>query len=95
MSHYLPPKTPQQAKANFSPNVRPPAGRERRSERTVYVLSGDRPKPVQIKTGISDGAVTEVLEGLSEGDQVVTGLGVVEASARQTFNPFLSNRKRH
>src|SRR6184192_3118227 len=37
------------------------AGRERRpSERTVYVLSGGRPNPVQIKTGISDGVVTEV-----------------------------------
>ena len=33
-------------------------GRERRSgERTVYVFSGSRPKPVQIKTGISDGIV--------------------------------------
>src|SRR5215469_11352078 len=48
-------------------------GRERTSsERTVYVLSGSQPKPVQIKTGISDGVVTEVVEGLKEGDRVVT-----------------------
>src|SRR4026207_2491814 len=49
------------------------AGSERTtSERTVYVLSGSRPSPVQIKTGISDGVVTEVVEGLKEGDRVVT-----------------------
>src|SRR6266487_984661 len=49
------------------------AGRERgTSERTVYVLSGGRPQPVQIKTGISDGIVTEVMEGLNEGDRVIT-----------------------
>src|SRR5205809_3538525 len=39
-------------------------GRERGiSERTVYLLSG-QPQPLQIKTGISDGVVTEVIEGL-------------------------------
>src|SRR6266568_4720301 len=48
--------------------------RERQIERTVYVLpnSASRPEPVQIKTGISDGVVTEVAEGLKEGDRVVT-----------------------
>jgi HlyD family secretion protein len=46
--------------------------RERRSERTVYVLNGTKPQPVQIKTGISDGVTTEVTEGLKEGDRVVT-----------------------
>src|SRR5436190_1512498 len=40
--------------------------RERQIERTVYVLpnGASRPEPVQIKTGISDGVVTEVAEGL-------------------------------
>src|SRR5437879_1342113 len=52
---------------------RPGGVRERRgSERTVYVLLGRRSQPTQIKTGISDGVVTEVLEGLKEGDRVVT-----------------------
>src|SRR6478672_6421072 len=49
------------------------AGHEQRtSERTVYVLSGGRAQPVQIKTGISDGVMTEVIEGLKEGDSVIT-----------------------
>ncbi|PYI79377.1 MAG: efflux RND transporter periplasmic adaptor subunit [Verrucomicrobia bacterium] len=85
--------TPQQVKVNSAPNVRPPAGRERRSERTVYVLSGDRPKPVQIKTGISDGAVTEVLEGLSEGDQVVTAELTGTSSSSRAANPFAAPRR--
>jgi HlyD family secretion protein len=33
-------------------------------------------KPVTIKTGISDGTSTEVLEGLNEGDQVVAGVNL-------------------
>src|SRR5256886_3253312 len=60
--------------ASPSPSgARPGGGRERRgSERTVYVFSGNRPQPTQIKTGISDGIVTEVMESLKEGDRVVT-----------------------
>ena len=45
---------------------------------TVYVLSGTNAdaklQAVQIKTGISDGISTEVVSGLDEGAQVVTGL---------------------
>ena len=70
--------------------------RERRSsERTVYVLSGGRPKPIQIKTGISDGIVTEVLEGLKEGDQVITAAVSPETStASPPPNPFSGGRRR-
>ncbi len=51
-----------------------PGGEDRRrGDRTVYALRGGKPEPVQIKTGISDGVGTEVVEGLSEGDLVVTG----------------------
>ena len=71
------------------------AGRDRpRNERTVYVLSGGKPKPVQIKIGISDGIVTEVTEGLKEGDPVVTA-AVSTASAGQSpaANPFGGGRR--
>jgi HlyD family secretion protein len=62
--------------------------RPRRSEpdrprsQTIYLLEkektvtgGERPvlKPVTVKLGISDGANVEVLDGLKEGDVVVTG----------------------
>ena len=81
-----------------------------KSQRTVYLLvghsagtnevaAGEATKPtlkkLHIKTGITDGTYTEVLEGLNEGDEVVTGLGIVEAKAKQSFNPFLSTHKRH
>ena len=90
--------------ADSSPPPNPPssgkpaprgAGRDRpRNERTVYVLSGGKPKPVQIKIGISDGIVTEVTEGLKEGDPVVTA-AVSAASPGQSpgANPFGGGRR--
>jgi HlyD family secretion protein len=41
--------------------------------RTVWVLRGERPEPVRVRTGISDGSATEVLDGaLEQGDLVIT-----------------------
>jgi HlyD family secretion protein len=54
---------------------RPPTG-----TRTIYVLDSSKggaeapePKPRQIKTGISDGTFTEVLDGMNESDVVILG----------------------
>ena len=47
-------------------------------------------KPVTVKVGISDGANTEVLEGLKEGDMVVVGTVSSAASAAGPANPFSS-----
>jgi HlyD family secretion protein len=71
-------------------------GRGPRSERTVYVLSdgASRPQPVQIKTGISDGIVTEVPEGLKEGDRVVTAeLSATPTASAPAANPFSGGRR--
>ena len=65
--------------------------RERQIERTVYVLPNgvSRPKPAQIKTGISDGVVTEVAEGLKKSDRVVTAELTSPANAPSPpANPF-------
>ena len=68
--------------------------RERQIERTVYVLSGSQPNPVQIKTGISDGVVTEVVEGLKEGDRVVTAeMTSTAAASSPPANPFGGPRR--
>jgi HlyD family secretion protein len=80
------------------------AGRQPRPERqlvrTVYVLgsAGDSqeksaPKltPVQIKVGISDGASTEVLDGIAEGAQIVTAIissGDSTRAGAPQGNPF-------
>ncbi len=63
------------------------------SERTVYVMKGEKPEPVKIKTGISDGIFTEVLEGLNENDLVVTGMTGGAPEQAQTVNPFSSHRR--
>jgi HlyD family secretion protein len=82
-------------KSTSSPSgQRPTAARERKPDRTVYVLSHGRPKPVQIKTGISDGIMTEVTEGLKEGDRVVTAeLSSPSTSASPPANPFSGGRR--
>ncbi len=90
--------TPAAARVAASPSpggARPGGGRERRgSERTVYVFSGNRPQPTQIKTGISDGIVTEVMEGLKEGDRVVTAeLTSATSSSSPASNPFGGPRR--
>lgn len=57
---------------------------------TVYVLTGEGDKTqlraVKIKTGISDGISTEVISGLDEGAQVVTG--AYQAGQAAAANPF-------
>ena len=60
---------------------------------TIYVLSGAGKnavlQAVQIKTGISDGISTEVVSGLDEGAQVVTGMASTGASTpAAASNPF-------
>jgi HlyD family secretion protein len=57
--------------------------------------SGSQPnpslKPISIKTGISDGSTTEVLEGLGEGDVVITGVNLpasAASAARPANSPF-------
>jgi HlyD family secretion protein len=58
-------------------------------------LSFGRPKPAQIKTGISDGIVTEVTDGLKEGDNVVTAeLTSPAASSSPPANPFSGQQRR-
>jgi HlyD family secretion protein len=72
-------------------------GQEGRAERTVYVLPSGASdlKPVQIKTGISDGIMTEVIEGLKESDRVVTA-EVTSTAARTSTpaNPFSGGPRR-
>ena len=68
---------------------------EHSTERTVYALRGSKPSPVQIKTGISDGISTEVLDGLREGDRVVTAMtGKAASAAQQSNNPLAGGQRR-
>ena len=89
----MPDQTPSAApKRDQSSGGRQPGGNraERRAERSVYILAAGAAKPasVTIKTGISDGVATEVLEGLKEGDRVVTGMTESGAASTPATNPF-------
>ncbi|MSU58867.1 MAG: efflux RND transporter periplasmic adaptor subunit [Pedosphaera sp.] len=79
---------------------------ERQPLRTIHTLihseagaaSGAAPelKPVQVKLGINDGVMTEVLEGLAEGDQIVLSVTTPNAAvpASSQSNPFGSGFQR-
>jgi HlyD family secretion protein len=63
------------------------------SKRTLWLKDGDFVRPVQVTSGISDGANTAVSgEDLREGEQVVTGEIITTASDMN--NPFLPRRFR-
>jgi HlyD family secretion protein len=72
--------------------------------RTVYLLvpgasSGTAPalQPVRVKTGVSDGAFTEVSDGLKEGDAVITGMKLQSqnsGAATGGANPFGGGARR-
>ena len=76
----------------------------RQTHRTVYTLASTNApassdpatlQAVQIKTGISDGIFTEVVEGLDEGAVVVVGLNTPRgaAGASTSRNPFATKQK--
>jgi HlyD family secretion protein len=73
-----------------------PQNPDRPAVRTIYVFSGTNAvssgqapplKPVTIKTGISDASFAEVVDGLNEGDVVVTGLNLPATQTASTTGP--------
>jgi HlyD family secretion protein len=57
-------------------------------QRQVWVLHGETPSPVSIKVGVSDGSVSEVVEGdLKEGDEVITDLASGASKGSTTGGP--------
>jgi len=88
------PSQPRPAGSPSGQGQRPTGARERRPERTIYILSFGRPKPAQIKTGISDGIVTEVTDGLKDGEKVITAeLSSPSAASSPGTNPFSGARR--
>jgi len=61
-------------------------GKTPTKRQTVYTLGPDKkPKAVQIRTGISDGHYTEVLEGLNPGDPIIVGLATTKVEGPAAF----------
>lgn len=72
-----------------------PATQDGPAIRTVYIVDATQSTPetlvlqaVSVKTGISDGTLTEIAEGLKEGDVVVTSVTVPVTAAAPAANPF-------
>jgi HlyD family secretion protein len=100
------PTKPRSGSARSAPgagNVASSLARARQTHRTVYTLASTNAptssetsaiQPIQIKTGISDGIFTEVIEGLDEGVVVVVGLNTPRgATGTATKNPFGTKQK--
>ncbi len=68
--------------------------------RTLYRLPGGNkaatPEPVTVKVGITDGSTSELIEGLAEGDTIITGLNTLGGTAAQpaASNPFGGGARR-
>lgn len=67
--------------------------------RVVYKAAGtpDKPmlEPVRVKLGITDGIVTEIVDGLAEGDKVVTAVtGGTASTNTPARNPFSGGGRR-
>jgi HlyD family secretion protein len=78
---------------------------KRKTERMVYVLTRENSAAkssavpqrslhaLAVKTGLTDGKATEVLEGLNEGDEVVTAMSIAKASVVEGLNPFIKRKR--
>jgi HlyD family secretion protein len=63
---------------------------------TIYVLKENKPRPVEVQLGITDGSRTEVRGGLNENDPVVIGTSSAAAASGQSgvANPFQPQQPR-
>ncbi len=51
-------------------------------------VAGGVPKAVDVRTGLTDGTSTEILEGpLKEGDEIIVGIGAAPAAAKKSGGP--------
>lgn len=57
----------------------------------IWIKNGETIKPQRVKIGMDDGAYTEILEGLNEGDSVVTSAVkvVTKSTSKESKSPFL------
>ena len=77
------------------------SGEMRWVTQTVYLWPGGDPekpptelklKPVKVRLGITDGIATEAMDGLADGDVLVTGSTAPAAATASTQNPFGGGR---
>lgn len=70
------------AALRFAPPKMDPSQAPKPGERRVWVLRSDTPQPMPVRTGVSDGRLTEVRDGsLREDTEVITDMVVPTAAA--------------
>jgi HlyD family secretion protein len=96
---FHPPARAEAAKTSAAPGHKKD---QRKSDWVVYLLTcqagmtnlsadgsqGTVLQPVPVRTGINNASFTEVVDGLKEGDEVVSGLTSSKAASSHTLNPF-------
>lgn len=70
------------------------AGKKVKTHVTIWILSGTKPVPVKIRSGISDGKFTEVREGLDANAQVIIASEATGPDSQTSKNPFASSTKK-
>lgn len=63
--------------------------KDRNGEKFVIKATGNRPELRKIRTGVTDGKLVEVLEGLAEGDKIM-----VSSSSQSSPRPRLDSERR-
>ncbi|KFE64869.1 efflux RND transporter periplasmic adaptor subunit [Hyalangium minutum] len=65
-----------------------PAAGQKAGGKTLFVLRDGQAAPVPVKTGLTDGSVTEVVEGeLREGDRIITAMATGAQGSAATKSP--------
>jgi HlyD family secretion protein len=84
---------PAGAAGAFGRGWRRSGGEQQKKMQTIYILDANKkPQPVQIRTGITDGRYTAVIEGnLKEGQDVIIGNATSKVEAT-SGSPFGGNR---
>ncbi len=96
--------TPSTPEANTSAqSERPSMSRQKRvsaptsGEGTIWVLKGDKPEPLTVEIGVSNGILTQISgEGIEPGMQVITGEQIqsaVNSGDSKTRSPFMPQRR--
>lgn len=76
-------------RAAFAKAAQRKDGGEGAARGTLWVVEGEFVRPVKLKTGLTDGALTEIVESeLKEGDEVVVGISQAREGDGATSNPF-------
>jgi len=68
-------------------------GARKRAGQQVYIMADGKPKALPVKTGLTDGTFTEILDGLQENDKVIiAAITPRNGSSQATVNPFSGPR---